>query len=1019
MRTPIVRISAPSPITPVAQPVNAYVRPADPAPSPLWDVAKGLAAFDQGLQSFVSKRQEHFDEADKIRAEAAFNENNQLGWAEAVRLGKVPANASPVFMKSYKTAQGNLAGIQLREKFNAEYLKWDGKNSNDPNAFRQFMSDFVTKNVTAGDDVDVLRGLNPHIEKLYQDGYSVFGSDSAKSVYEGSVNTKAAIAGRTIDAGDQQGLEEGKGTDYEKLWSDLTQQRKEALASGIRKEDYDAQLAATIATKAVELRDPKLLDLLDKTVEGDTVALKDYPKFRAIKLDAIEKLETIARQQIIDRDKAQTKEDKAKQDAIEGGVARALATNPGEEIPEDVMKEWEKYDPKARERVASMRKTFAEEDTMEDQRELLLIQRDIATGTVRRSELMKMVAEGKIKDPKTLSNLLDRVERFDKSRQEGTGILTDQTTKRFTKAIAERMVGPGEKAIADIFGNPMMNDEALQAINDFESALMQWDEKNPDATFAQRQEEINRTGELILKRIDPNLMSTDENKYKSDTEQAFDQAKQSEAVATEQADKFGNNQSTARMDALSKELSADSQKLDADPAAVDQQVEQQRDERVDQLYQGEKPPAIEELPEANRKYIEEQAAKAGMTPEELNMEIWKRAREIIHNATGQDDVDGGAKTDTLSEILPTTVEQLQANLENGSSLEDTIGATIDSVVKNGGMTSVPKSSNPEVGALLDLFGRSEGTDRRRGYNETLGYGKFTGGDVELTKMTLGEIKALQRKMLAHKDNEWNSSALGRYQIVGKTLRKLQSQMGLGDDVRFDEKTQDAMALQLLKGRGYDKWKAGKMSDEDFMDNLAQEWASVPTRNGTGYYGNQKRTPIKPADVLTAFRAVRTGASPFDSILTGKDTSDKARPAAYAKIPEAELDQFMQWNSDPEGNSEANLKTVKEPLQKVFKTAQKALAANGIKIVVASGHRDEALQKKAMEWGWTKTMDSNHRHGDALDVWVIGDDGAIDWDEQKQALVAEAMKATAEELGVKVGWGGDWKGFKDKPHFELK
>lgn len=29
-----------------------------------------------------------------------------------------------------------------------------------------------------------------------------------------------------------------------------------------------------------------------------------------------------------------------------------------------------------------------------------------------------------------------------------------------------------------------------------------------------------------------------------------------------------------------------------------------------------------------------------------------------------------------------------------------------------------------------------------------------------------------------------------------------------------------------------------------------------------------------------------------------------------------------------------------------------------------------------------------------------------------------MKAAAAELGIKIGWGGDWKTTKDRPHFEL-
>lgn len=38
--------------------------------------------------------------------------------------------------------------------------------------------------------------------------------------------------------------------------------------------------------------------------------------------------------------------------------------------------------------------------------------------------------------------------------------------------------------------------------------------------------------------------------------------------------------------------------------------------------------------------------------------------------------------------------------------------------------------------MLDLTGKSEGTYKSRGYNETLGYGAYTNGDVDLISMTL-------------------------------------------------------------------------------------------------------------------------------------------------------------------------------------------------------------------------------------------------------------------------------------------
>lgn len=140
--------------------------------------------------------------------------------------------------------------------------------------------------------------------------------------------------------------------------------------------------------------------------------------------------------------------------------------------------------------------------------------------------------------------------------------------------------------------------------------------------------------------------------------------------------------------------------------------------------------------------------------------------------------------------------------------------------------------------VLDLLGNSEGTDKGRGYNETLAYGEYTGGDRELVAMTLDQIDELQTAMLAHPKNKWNSSALGRYQIVRTTLRKIRKKLNLSGQEVFSASMQDRLACFLLGGRGIDRWLAGKMSLNALLTALAKEWASLPTPSGKGYYSGQ-------------------------------------------------------------------------------------------------------------------------------------------------------------------------------------
>ena len=109
----------------------------------------------------------------------------------------------------------------------------------------------------------------------------------------------------------------------------------------------------------------------------------------------------------------------------------------------------------------------------------------------------------------------------------------------------------------------------------------------------------------------------------------------------------------------------------------------------------------------------------------------------------------------------------------------------------------------------------------------------------------------------------------------------------------------------------------------------------------------------------------------------------------------------------------NLGGVHGDLQKV---AARALELTEIDFMVIEGLRTEDRQRDLMAKGATKTMNSRHLTGHAIDVaaWV----GEIRWDWALYDKIAVAFKQAAKELNVDLEWGGDWKSFKDGPHFQL-
>ncbi|MDH5626445.1 MAG: M15 family metallopeptidase [Nitrospira sp.] len=96
---------------------------------------------------------------------------------------------------------------------------------------------------------------------------------------------------------------------------------------------------------------------------------------------------------------------------------------------------------------------------------------------------------------------------------------------------------------------------------------------------------------------------------------------------------------------------------------------------------------------------------------------------------------------------------------------------------------------------------------------------------------------------------------------------------------------------------------------------------------------------------------------------------------------------------------------------------RALTKTTVDFGVSEGVRTLERQRKLVASGASTTMRSRHLTGHAVDlVAYIGSDIAWDWPLYRK--IADAMKEAAEELNVPIEWGGDWRTFKDGPHFQL-
>lgn len=111
---------------------------------------------------------------------------------------------------------------------------------------------------------------------------------------------------------------------------------------------------------------------------------------------------------------------------------------------------------------------------------------------------------------------------------------------------------------------------------------------------------------------------------------------------------------------------------------------------------------------------------------------------------------------------------------------------------------------------------------------------------------------------------------------------------------------------------------------------------------------------------------------------------------------------------------ARLEGVHPDLVRVVK---KAAAMSPLDFTVLEGLRTLDRQKQLSQIGATKTLRSRHLTGHAVDLApMVG--GTVRWDWPLYHRLAKIIKEAAVAENVPIEWGGNWRTFKDGPHWQL-
>ena len=147
-------------------------------------------------------------------------------------------------------------------------------------------------------------------------------------------------------------------------------------------------------------------------------------------------------------------------------------------------------------------------------------------------------------------------------------------------------------------------------------------------------------------------------------------------------------------------------------------------------------------------------------------------------------------------------------------------------VKRRAGPALPGRNATQIERIRNLIGRAEAG--RQGY-DAVQHGADIRPAKPPTKMTVQEIY----DWIAATPGQQH--AIGRYQFIPKTLKRLVDKLDVGRDAVFTPGLQDRLGDALLVEAGLYAFSTGLIERHTFMNNLAKIWAGLPTSAGKSHY----------------------------------------------------------------------------------------------------------------------------------------------------------------------------------------
>lgn len=243
-------------------------------------LSAGLAQVEPKLTKYLDgKQQEHVEQVTAEGSELAMKAN-MVSWKEFVAANPEYTGANPHLIRGYKAARLKSKGMEYYNQLMDEYQKSGVVNQEDPQALTNFMGEFDKKwreeNLSEFDDIDVAKEFNPMAER----SKSLLSSRHVQLRW--GENLKKAeqelgsLIGNRIDTllhdPAVNWTEEGtRSMSLTSLGQAIMQDVQEQIASGLPASEVNKLVVNAVVSKAKQLEDEDVLDVLDHIDTGNGI----------------------------------------------------------------------------------------------------------------------------------------------------------------------------------------------------------------------------------------------------------------------------------------------------------------------------------------------------------------------------------------------------------------------------------------------------------------------------------------------------------------------------------------------------------------------------------------------------------------------------------------------------------------------------------------------------------------------------------------------------------------------------